>query len=144
MRKKFLVNVNGETFIKVANDILVSKKDIRNVQLSKTAILSGIQILLYKFNLKAYELDEIIIAGQFGNHLTRDMLLDTGFLPPVCAYKITYAKNTSLGGAIASVFDISKRNNLMPLKNKIEFSDLSLNPEYQKFFIESSYFPEYL
>ena len=144
VRKKFLVNVNGETFIKVANDILVSKKDIRNVQLSKTAILSGIQILLYKFNLKADELDEIIIAGQFGNHLTRDMLLDTGFLPPVCAYKITYAKNTSLGGAIASVFDISKRNNLMPLKNKIEFSDLSLNPEYQKFFIESSYFPEYL
>lgn len=142
MRKKFLVPYNGETVIKVADSVFVSKKDIRNVQLSKTAILSGIQILLYRFKLSADELDEIIIAGQFGNHLTRDMLIDTGFLPPLPDEKISYAKNTSLGGAIAAVLDITKRNNFMKLKNKIAFSDLSLDPEYQKFFIASSFFPE--
>lgn len=142
VRKNFLENVNDKTFIKLAPDVLISQKDIRNVQLSKTAILSGILILLDKFNLSANELDEIIIAGQFGNHLTKSMLLETGFLPTVNSEKITYAKNTSLGGAIASLLDVNKRNNLMKLKNKIEFSDLSLDNDYQKFFIKSSYFPE--
>lgn len=141
-RKKFLENVNDNTFIKLAPDVLISKKDIRNVQLSKTAILSGILILLDKFNLSTDELDEIIIAGQFGNHLTKSMLLDTGFLPKVKPEKISYAKNTSLGGAIISALDITKRNNLMKLKSKIEFTDLSLDNDYQRFFIESSYFPE--
>ena len=51
-------------------------------------------------------------------------------------------KNTSIDGAISAVLNINKRNNLMELKNKIGFSDLSLDSKYQKFFMESSYFPD--
>ena len=134
--------MNGETVIRLFDEVYVSKKDIRNIQLSKTAILSGINILLDKFNLTASQLDEIIIAGQFGNHLTEDMLINTGFLPFIEKEKLSYMKNTSLDGAISAVLNINKRNNLMELKNKIGFSDLSLDSKYQKFFMESSYFPD--
>ncbi|MGI5066708.1 ASKHA domain-containing protein [Treponema putidum] len=142
VRKKFLSDINGETVIRLFDKLYVSKKDIRNIQLSKTAILSGINILLDKFNLTASQLDEIIIAGQFGNHLTEDMLINTGFLPLIAKEKFSYMKNTSLDGAISAVLNINKRNNLMKLKNKILFSDLSLDSKYQKFFMESSYFPD--
>ncbi|UTY29654.1 ASKHA domain-containing protein [Treponema putidum] len=142
VRKKFLSDINGETVIRLFDKLYVSKKDIRNIQLSKTAILSGINILLDKFNLTASQLDEIIIAGQFGNHLTEDMLINTGFLPLIAKEKFSYMKNTSLDGAISAVLNINKRNNLMKLKNKIWFSDLSLDSKYQKFFMESSYFPD--
>lgn len=142
VRKNFLSDINGETVIKLFDKLYVSKKDIRNIQLSKTAILSGINVLLDKFNLTASQLDEIIIAGQFGNHLTEDMLINTGFLPSVEKEKFSYMKNTSLDGAISTVLNINKRNNLMKLKNKIGFSDLSLDSKYQKFFMESSNFPD--
>lgn len=142
VRRKFLLDINGETVIRLFDEVYVSKKDIRNIQLSKTAILSGINILLDKFNLTASQLDEIIIAGQFGNHLTEDMLINTGFLPFIEKEKLSYMKNTSLDGAISAVLNINKRNNLMELKNKIGFSDLSLDSKYQKFFMESSYFPD--
>lgn len=85
------------------------RKAVRSVQLSKSAILSGISILLDKFKLSAGALDEIIIAGQSGNHLTPDMLINTGFLPNIAKEKISYMKNTSLDGAVSVVLDVKKK-----------------------------------
>ena len=138
-RRPFLKEVDGKTVIDLG-DIYMTKKDIRNIQLSKSAIMSGIVLLFNKLGMSADELDDLFIAGQFGYHLSKDMLLDTYFIPKISEEKISYLKNTSLDGAISVVLSKKKRENLLSLSKKIKFLELSYDENYQKAFIDCSYF----
>lgn len=62
-------------------NIYISQKDIRQVQLAKGAILSGFLILLEKENIKIEDLNSVIIAGGFGSHLKKEDLTGVGILP---------------------------------------------------------------
>ena len=68
------------------------------------------------------------------------MLLDTYFIPKISEEKISYLKNTSLDGAISVVLSKKKRENLLSLSEKIKFLELSYDENYQKAFIDCSYF----
>lgn len=138
-RRAFLKEVNGKTVIDLG-EVYITKKDIRNIQLSKSAIMSGIVLLFKKLCMSAEEVDDLFIAGQFGYHLSKDMLLDTYFIPNIPEEKISYLKNTSLDGAISVVLSNKKRKNLSSLSKKIKFLELSYDENYQKVFIDCSYF----
>ena len=126
-RRPFLKDINGKSVIDLG-EVYITKKDIRNIQLSKSAIMSGIVLLFNKLGMTAEEVDDLYIAGQFGYHLSKDMLVDT------------YFKNTSLDGAISVVLSKKKRENLLSLSKKIKFLELSYDENYQKVFIDCSYF----
>lgn len=138
-RRPFLKDINGKTVIDLG-EVYITKKDIRNIQLSKSAIMSGIVLLFNKLGMTAEEVDDLYIAGQFGYHLSKDMLVDTYFIPNIAEEKISYLKNTSLDGAISVVLSKKKRENLLSLSKKIKFLELSYDENYQKVFIDCSYF----
>ncbi len=138
-RRTFLKDLDGKSVIDLG-DVYITKKDIRNIQLSKSAILSGIVLLFKKLGMRAEEVDDLFIAGQFGYHLSKDMLLNTYFIPKIDEEKISYLKNTSLDGAISVVLSKKKRKNLLSLSKKIKFLELSYDDNYQKAFIDCSYF----
>ena len=138
-RRAFLKDIDGKSVIDLG-DVYITKKDIRNIQLSKSAILSGILLLFKKLGMRAEEVDDLFIAGQFGYHLSKDMLLNTYFIPKIDEEKISYLKNTSLDGAISVVLSKKKRKNLLSLSKKIKFLELSYDDNYQKAFIDCSYF----
>lgn len=138
-RRAFLKDIDGKSVIDLG-DVYITKKDIRNIQLSKSAILSGIVLLFKKLGMRAEEVDDLFIAGQFGYHLSKDMLLNTYFIPKIDEEKISYLKNTSLDGAISVVLSKKKRKNLFSLSKKIKFLELSYDDNYQKAFIDCSYF----
>lgn len=138
-RRPFLKDIDGKTVIDLG-EVYITKKDIRNIQLSKSAIMSGIVLLFNKLGMTAEEVDDLYIAGQFGYHLSKDMLVDTYFIPNIAEEKISYLKNTSLDGAISVVLSKKKRENLLSLSKKIKFLELSYDENYQKVFIDCSYF----
>ena len=138
-RRPFLKDIDGKTVIDLG-EVYITKKDIRNIQLSKSAIMSGIVLLFNKLGMTAEEVDDLYIAGQFGYHLSKDMLVDTYFIPNIEEEKISYLKNTSLDGAISVVLSKKKRENLLSLSKKIKFLELSYDENYQKVFIDCSYF----
>lgn len=138
-RRAFLKDIDGKSVIDLG-DVYITKKDIRNIQLSKSAILSGIVLLFKKLGMRAEEVDDLFIAGQFGYHLSKDMLLNTYFIPKIDEEKISYLKNTSLDGAISVILSKKKRKNLLSLSKKIKFLELSYDDNYQKAFIDCSYF----
>lgn len=138
-RRPFLKDIDGKTVIDLG-EVYITKKDIRNIQLSKSAIMSGIVLLFNKLGMTAEEVDDLYIAGQFGYHLSKYMLVDTYFIPNIAEEKISYLKNTSLDGAISVVLSKKKRENLLSLSKKIKFLELSYDENYQKVFIDCSYF----
>jgi uncharacterized 2Fe-2S/4Fe-4S cluster protein (DUF4445 family) len=97
-----------------SNDIALNQNDIREVQLAKSAIASGIKILLKQAGIKLEQLDAVFLAGGFGNYINTDSAIRIGLLPKEMKHKIIPLGNTSGTGAILALksvkFDEVVRN----------------------------------
>lgn len=94
--------------------ILFTQADVREVQLAKSAIASGVKILMKKANLGYEDLDALFLAGGFGNYINTDGAMRIGLIPSEMRERIIPLGNTSGTGAIAALkstwFDESIRN----------------------------------
>jgi uncharacterized 2Fe-2S/4Fe-4S cluster protein (DUF4445 family) len=71
-----------ETFvIHNINKILVNQQDIREIQLAKSAIYSGIRILLGMAGMSFSDIDALYLAGGFGNYINIRSAVRIGLLP---------------------------------------------------------------
>jgi len=112
------------------------QKDIRELQLAKSAIRVGMDILLKKLGLSYEELDEVYLAGGFGYHLDIEKAVMIGLLPEALMNKVKVVGNASLSGAIMSLSDsetIKKMQDIISsaeevhLSNEDDFNDLFIN-----------------
>ena len=80
--------------------ISFTQKDIRELQLGKSAIRSGLDTLLAFTGLNYEDIGKFFIAGGFGFHLNIENAVFIGLIPPELAAKISVIGNSSLGGAV--------------------------------------------
>ncbi len=94
--------------------ITLNQTDVREVQLAKSAIVSGVRILLKQSGLTFDQLDTLFLAGGFGNYINTDSAMRIGLLPPEMKDKIIPLGNTSGTGALAALkstwFDEAMKN----------------------------------
>ena len=60
--------LNGSTY-HLTENVYITQKDIRELQLAKSAIAAGIQMLCIKMGVKIKDIDKVIIAVAFGNYI---------------------------------------------------------------------------
>ena len=117
-----------------AGHVVVTQSDIRQVQLAKGAVLSGILSLLRQLKMSPEDLDEIVISGQFGRHLHVDSLVGLGLIPQELRKKVTYIGNSSLTGALMCLLSTEKRKEVEELAYKINHFELTMLKDYEKLF----------
>ncbi len=125
---------NGQT------KIYISQKDIRSVQLGKSALITGIKFLLKEAGLSVPE--KIIIAGAFGSHLKKQDLIRLGMIPEIDPGKIEIAGNSAGTGAIMTLCKSHYLDKAEQLANKIVTIDLATNIDFQEAFIKNLSFPD--
>jgi len=75
-----------------------TQRDVRHIQLAKSAVRSGIEILQ---NIAGRpEIDTVYLCGGFGKSLDEQSALDIGLFPKSLHGKIIALGNSSLGGAV--------------------------------------------
>lgn len=124
-------------------EIVVTQKDVRQVQLAKGAIRSGVETLLARAKLRADELDQVMIAGQFGQYLPEESLFGVGILPKETAGRLTYVGNSSKTGAYMALLSKRARAEMEDLARRMEYVELSQSENYDRLFAKSTIFPEY-
>jgi uncharacterized 2Fe-2S/4Fe-4S cluster protein (DUF4445 family) len=85
------------------NVILFSQGDVREVQLAKSAIASGVKILLKESGLGFEQLDALFLAGGFGNYINTDSAMRIGLIPAGMKDRIIPLGNTSGTGALSAL-----------------------------------------
>jgi hypothetical protein len=142
-RKKYIKeNKEGKRYIVLdeQNNVFLSQKDIRQVQLAKGAILSGFITLLKRENMELTDLNSVIIAGGFGSHLKKEDITGVGILPKEVENLISYVGNSSLIGAYIALMNDEIKNQMQDLSSQIEYIDLSTSENYDKTFARSMQF----
>ena len=133
-----------ETFvINAAHKIVVTRQDIREIQLAKSAIYSGIKILMNLAGLSFSDIDALYLAGGFGNYINIKSAIKIGLLPYELRDKIYPVGNSAGIGALqylkSEYFEkkinvILKNSRYIELSNVNEFTmEFALNMNFVKY-----------
>ncbi len=119
----------------------ITQRDIRQVQLAKGAILSGLTALLNKAGITMEDLDKIMVAGQFGAHLPAESLTGTGILPAGVSDKIVYVGNSSKTGAHMALMSAQVKHEMERSAAHMDYMELSETKGYERLFSDCLLFP---
>lgn len=124
---------SGKEEIKLTEKVSLMQQDIREFQLAKAAISTGVQLLLNHTGITINEVENIFIAGGFGNFLNLKNVLRTGLIE--CEEdKIKKLGNTALIGAKMFLFENDEF--IQSILNKTTHINLEGDASFQDVYIE--------
>ena len=134
-RIKFLVYKNS------AHNIFITQQDIREFQLAKAAICAGIKLLVNELGITVEDIDEVLLAGTFGNYIDKSNAQKVGLIPSVSLEKVKYVGNAACDGARLALVSQKVRNEMEENIKTIEHINLISQKDFQKTFVGAIYFP---
>ena len=90
-------------------EIMVTRKDVNEIQLAKGAIRAGIEILLQEAGIPAEAIEEFIIAGAFGTYLDLGSALRVGMFPSIPLERFHQVGNAAGVGAKEMLISLDRR-----------------------------------
>jgi uncharacterized 2Fe-2S/4Fe-4S cluster protein (DUF4445 family) len=131
----------GAMAFHLTEDVFLTQKDVRQVQLAKGAILSGLAALLETSGVSVGEVERVYIAGEFGRRLKLENLLRLGILERFSNASYELIGNSSLRGARMIALDPSLLEKARELAKRVNAFPLSSFETYESLFIKSLEFP---
>ena len=123
-------------------DVYLTQRDIREVQLAKAAMAAGIGLMLDHLNKKVEEIEEVLIAGAFGNYMSPESACAIGLIPKELLGRIQAVGNAAGSGALLCALNEKSLERTDDMAKKTEFLELASNPDFQDRFVDALNFPE--
>jgi len=128
---------DGTAAIMLTDKIAFTQKDIRQFQLAKGAVQTGIEMLLSNAGMSADRLEKIVIAGGFGYHLREENLRTIGFIPKAFSGHVEFAGNTCRTGCALMLTDVTTRGFLQDQMKRVNHISIAESPDFQTRFIHN-------
>lgn len=125
----------------VRQPVYLTAGDIRQLQLSISAIRSGMETLLKKAGCRLEELDYIYLAGAFGCYIGIESGIQTGLFPNVDREKFVQAGNLAGTGAAMALLSSKMQKQTEEGKKQLVHVELAEEPAFQELFLEHMNFP---
>lgn len=110
--------------------ISLNQNDIREVQLAKSAIASGIKILLKQSGLTFNQIDTLFLAGGFGNYINTESAISIGLISSSLKDKIIPLGNTSGTGALVALKSVQFDDVINEVISKTILADLAGDEDF--------------
>ena len=123
----------------IERDIVVTQKDIRQIQLAKGALYAGCKLMVKRMGLD--RVDKVKIAGAFGTHVDRTKALTMGLFPDCEIEMIESVGNAAGDGCRAALLNIEKRKEANWCSRNVEYIELTIEESFQKEFVEALQLP---
>ena len=122
------------------------QEDIRQFQMAKSAVRSGIEILRQEYGCQLENVKNVYVSGGFGTNLTVEDIIGSGLLPREWEGKITFLGNTSLLGSIKVGImkygtkgkeSVSFEVKLRRVLEKMKIVSVAKDEEFKRLYIEN-------
>ena len=121
-------------------DVTLTQGDIRQLQLAKSAIYSGIVLLQRVMGIDDAALAELMLCGGFGNYINTESAVAIRLLPNLPLDRITYVGNAAHLGAQMALLSERERARAEELAQRIEHVALAARPDFQDIFVDGMAF----
>jgi signal transduction histidine kinase len=116
--------------------ITLSQQDIREIQMAKSAIRAGIELLIERSGISRQRIHQVFLAGGFGYYLDPQKAAVIGLLPADLAERTTAVGNTSLKGAIGLLTGAVTLEELQAIAAGVEEIVLGNDEAFQRLYID--------
>jgi len=123
--------------------IVVNQQDVRELQLAKAAIRTGVQVLLETKGCSEEEIKRVIIAGAFGSYIDLTSAITIGMLPSIPLDRFRQVGNAAGTGAKLALVSCSKRSEAQAIASQVHYIELAIVPNFMKTFTETTYIGQY-
>ena len=124
-----------------ADKVVLTQKDIREMQFAKGAISTGVETAMREMGWTVDDLDEVLLAGSFGSYINPESAKVIGLVPPVPVDKIKAIGNAASEGAKMALMSFREREVSFELPTWIEYLELSGVEDFNERFIGNLGFP---
>ena len=119
--------------------ITITRHDVRELQLAKAAIRTGIQVLLEASGCAEDDIKQVIIAGAFGTYIDVTSAVTVGMLPSLPLGRFRQAGNAAGMGAKLALVSLKQRAAAQTIASKVRYIELASVPNFQSIFVQASY-----
>ncbi|NLE43157.1 MAG: DUF4445 domain-containing protein [Chloroflexi bacterium] len=139
---------NGLEFVLVSagergapRDIVITRRDVNEIQLAKAAMRSGVEILLSEAGLHYSDIQRVIVAGAFGTYLDVDSGVAIGMFPPLPRERFVQVGNAAGTGARLALLSRSCRDRAIEIAHRMEYIELTTHPRFVEVYADALALP---
>ena len=121
-------------------DIVLSRKDLSELQMAKAALHAGAQLIMEKAGIKKPDL--ILLAGAGGNFVDPLDACAIDLIPGCSTTRVIGIGNAALHGACLALMDKNQRKEAERIAGRMEYVELSGLPRFQDLFVSSMFFTQ--
>lgn len=124
------------------HDIVITPKDVSEVQLAKSAIYTGIKIMMKEAGITFDQIDKLYLAGGFGNYINVKNAIQIGMLPAELHSKIIPIGNNAGTGAQLALKSVDFEREVQKVIDKSQYIELSGRPDFNDEFVNAMMFED--
>ena len=125
----------------IGEDIVITQKDIREIQKAKAAMQAAYKVLSAKLGINRKDINEIYVAGSFGFYMNPESAIIIGLLPEININKVKMVGNTAGSGARILLKNVKWRYKAEKIARNINYVELAVEPQFSKIYIKATYLP---
>lgn len=124
----------------IIENIAITPGDIRELQLAKSAIAAGINVLFKTLGVTEQDITSLYLAGGFGSALDPISAAKIGLFPNSLVEKAVSIGNAAGSGAVSALASQSAMNDIVDIAKKAKYIELSTTSMFQDEFIKNMMF----
>jgi uncharacterized 2Fe-2S/4Fe-4S cluster protein (DUF4445 family) len=121
--------------------LFITQKDVREFQLAKGAVATGVNILMKEFGIEPEDIDEVILAGAFGNYLDKHSACAVGLIPSCLEEQVKPVGNAAGTGAKVALLSAQEYRRAAHITSFVEYVELASSPNFTEVFAQALMFP---
>ncbi len=114
--------------------ITVTQDDVREIQLAKGSIQTGIEVLLRESHVPMGDVSAVIIAGAFGSFIDVANAVAMGMLPDLPLDRFQQVGNAAGIGAKMALLSTTMRAQARALRDRTHYIELATYPDFSRLF----------
>lgn len=128
--------------VRLSERVYLARSDIREVQLAKAAIASGIRILAEQAGAALADIERVYLAGGFGNFIGLDSACRIGLLPAELRAKIVPVGNAAGSGSVRLLVSEKARRRAEALREATRCVELAATPDFNDVYTDELLFED--
>lgn len=128
--------------VRLSERVYLARSDIREVQLAKAAIASGIRILAEQAGAALADIEKVYLAGGFGNFIGLDSACRIGLLPAALRAKIVPVGNAAGSGSVRLLVSEQARRRAEALRQATRCVELAATPDFNDVYTDELLFED--
>lgn len=134
------LNDKGQSFFVLSDNVHLTQRDIREVQLAKAAVRAGIHVLLSEAELNLDDIDTLYIAGGFGSAMNPKSAAKLGLIPQELVLRTKTLGNAAGLGVVRYATEKNVEEHVRIITHNTRYLELSALPSFTEIYVQNMIF----